>query len=660
MMLFLAPFFSQAQNLVTDFKDLGDKAFANKEYYAASVYYQKVVDSQQEKNEDKPYQAHTKTKKAKFSNAYVYYQLAESYRLYRNFVNAQPFYYKVLQEPEAAQYPFALFWYGVCLRTTQQFDEAIKQLELFLASGHTDKSNDNRARREIINCNFAKKQYEFPGSSTVTRMTGDWNADGSSYSLSKNENGTYWFTSSRFAGADRPKKNKLHFNRLFYVDKNSMDSTGLQPIKFTESLFDNDGEWGTPALNPSGKRLYFTYWFKQGKETLHAIFRSDYVGYKLWSTPKKLNINVNVDGFNAIQPFVTADGKYLYFVSNKPGTLGGYDLWMSELDSQGNPLPSINLGNTINTQQDEQAPYYDIRQKKLIYSSKGFIGLGGFDFMQSFGEVGKWAKPENMGYPMNSPKDDLYYSIDPEDANLAYISSDRQSECCLELFTVKNSMPRTPEVKKIKYEISGLVQDCDQLKPLDSVKITLTDLQSKQRIKQLTTSTSGRYKVEVENKADYQLTIEKNGYFTKMITVSAAMENATDTLTHTKTCLQAFNVGKAIVLKNILFDYKKADLREQSKVELDKLISIMKDNPAIRIELSAHTDSVGSDNYNLKLSQARAQSCTEYLILMGISADRIFAKGYGKNRPVAPNTLPDGNDNPNGRQLNRRTEFMVL
>lgn len=176
LILFLAPFFLKAQNLVTDFKDLADKAFANKDYYAAAVYYQKVVDNQQdEKADSKPYEAHIKVKKSKFSMVYIYYQLGESYRLYRNFVNASPWYYKVLQDPEAGQYPFAMFWYGVCLRATQQFDESIKQLELFLASNHPDKSNDERARKEIANCNFAKKQYEFPKSITVTKMMGNWN-----------------------------------------------------------------------------------------------------------------------------------------------------------------------------------------------------------------------------------------------------------------------------------------------------------------------------------------------------------------------------------------------------------------------------------------------------------------------------------------------------
>ncbi|RYY28116.1 MAG: hypothetical protein EOP41_03335, partial [Sphingobacteriaceae bacterium] len=328
LMLFLAPFFLKAQNLITDFKDLGDKAFANKEYYAASVYYQKVIDNQHiDKDDNKPYQAKIKVRKMKFSMAYIYYQLAESYRLYRNFVNASPWYYKVLQEPEAGQYPFARFWYGICLRATQQFDESIKQLELFLASDHPDKTNDRRAREEIVDCNFAKQQYQSPKPVTVEKMFGNWNSDGSNYSLSKKQDKTYWFTSSRYTVTDNRNKAKPHLNRVFYASKNSTDQADLQEVKFTSNNFENEADWGTPALTPDAKTMYFTYWVKTGKDIFHGIYRSENLGNGNWSAPKKLNINVNVPGFDAIQPFVSADGKQLFFASNKPGSLGKYDLW---------------------------------------------------------------------------------------------------------------------------------------------------------------------------------------------------------------------------------------------------------------------------------------------------------------------------------------------
>lgn len=658
LLLFLAPVFLRAQ-AITDYKVLGDKAFAKKDYYAASVYYQKAThDVELNGNESDPYLTTNKRKKKTkiYDQTYLEFQLAESYRLFENYVNASPWYFKVLAQNDAAKYPYARLWYGVSLRATQNFDESIKQLEQFLADNHPDKKYDDLAKKEIANCRFAKKEYQFPKLMEVTKFKGNWNSDGSNYSLSKTSNNVYWLTSSRYTSPQNSKKTPPHLNRIFYAGKNSTGDADLKQVQFEDNSLsaNKEAEWGTPALDPTGKHLYFTYWFKQGNKIFHAIYKSEKNGSEQWGTPQKLNINVNIEGFNAIQPFVTQDGKQLYFASNKPGTTGGYDLWMSDLDDSGNPVSSINLGTTINTAMDEQAPYYNMLQKKLIYSSKGFTGLGGFDFMESLGQTGKWTTPVNMGFPMNSAKDDLYFSPDPNQPDFAFISSDRQSDCCLELYTVKNSII-TPT-----YLVSGLVLDCDQQKPLEGAKVTLMDSLSKQSIKEVLTDAAGKYKFEFPVRKLYRLMFEKENYFSKRVSAKTVVDYHTDTLSNPAICLKPFVIGKAIVLKDIFYDYNKADLRPLSKVILDTLVIIMKDNPQIKIELSAHTDGIGGNQYNLKLSQARAQSCVDYLIAMGISSEKVTAKGYGKTRPVAPNKLPNGKDNPTGRQLNRRTAFTVL
>jgi OOP family OmpA-OmpF porin len=658
LILFLAPLLLQAQ-VREDYKALGDNAFAKKDYYDASVYYQKALrDVELNDNERDPYLgAHKHKKKLQsYDQTYLEFQLAESYRLFENYVNACPWYYKVLTHPDAVKYPHARLWYGVCLRATQNFDESIKQLEEFLAGNHSDRKYDELARKEIADCRFARKEYLFPKPIAVTKFKGNWNSDGSNYALSKVGKNGFWLTSSRYTSAQNSKKRQPHLNRLYFADKNSIGDADLREVAFKNNPLNanKEAEWGTPALDPTGKHLYFTYWFKQGNKIFHEIYKSEREANGEWNTPKKLNIHVNVEGFNAIQPFVTADGKHLYFASNKPGTAGGYDLWLGDLDDNGNPLSSINLGNTINTKMDEQAPYYNVLEKKLIYSSKGFTGLGGFDFMESKGERGKWTMPVNMGFPMNSAKDDLYFSPDPEQPDLVFISSDRQSDCCLELYTVKNSIA-TPT-----YLVSGLVLNCDQQKPLEGAKVTLTDSLSKQTIKEVITDADGKYKFEISAKKLYRLVVEKENYFSKRFSAKTVIDRHVDTLSNPEICLKPFVVGKPIVLNNIFYDYNKANLRPLSKVTLDTLVNIMKDNPQIKIELSAHTDGIGGNQYNLKLSQARAQSCVDYLVMMGISAEKVTAKGYGKTRPVAPDKLPNGKDNPAGRQLNRRTEFTVL
>jgi OOP family OmpA-OmpF porin len=626
-------------------KALADKAFKNKDYYEAAYYYKEaanglVINPQVAipfRSDNKP-----ATKVESTDRDYVSYQLADSYRLYENYIEAEGWYFKVVDDGATAKFPLARLWYGVCLRANQHFDEALKQLELFNKEYKGDDRYYDIANKELLNCRFAKEEYQYPSLIAVVKMNGKAISDGSDYAIDIN-NGKRYFTSSRIM-----KDDKKHLNRIYIMGDSPSDKPELVKIKNTDNK--KDVEYGTPAIDKTGTRMYFTRWYKEGSKTTHAIYISNLTNDE-WGTPVKLNANVNAEGFNAIQPFITTDGKRLFFVSNKPGGQGGDDIWVADLGADGNPINSTNLGSTINTPLDEEAPYYDVVEKKLIYSSKGFVGLGGFDFFESFEDIGgQWSKPKNMGYPMNSAKDDLYYLPDNNNPKKSYISSDRESDCCLDLF----------EVYDKKYVFSGRVTDCDANTPLQGVTVSFVDSISKQTIHQAETGVKGTYTFNVPNKRPFSMRLEKKGYFTKNLPVPDDGRMKGDTLINPDICLQAFVVNKPIVIKNILYDFNKATLRPESMTMLDVLVKIMVDNPKIRVELSAHTDSIGSDAYNLKLSQDRAQSCVDYMIGKGVSNERIFAKGYGKSRPIAPNSLPNGKDNPDGRQLNRRTEFTVL
>jgi outer membrane protein OmpA-like peptidoglycan-associated protein len=627
-----------------DFRNLGDRAFADKDYYEAAFYYRKVAEGMHLlQNKEVPFQTMNKApKKDKPSDAtYVSYRLAESYRLYENYIEAEGWYKKTIDAPDMATYPLARLWHGVCLRAIQRFDDAITELQQFNAG--YDKSDENKviANKEIANCTFAKEQYKYPQLLEVVKLKGDWNSDGSDYALLQTGD-NFMFTSSRFA-----KDDKKHINRIYTANA----AGGLKPQVIT--LKDNDAkkdaEYGTPSLTPDGKRMYLTRWYKEGSKVYHSIYFTQKQD-STWQPLHKLDNNVNADGYNAIQPFITADGKKLFFVSNKPGGFGGDDIWVSDLGDDGEATNAVNLGSTINTDRDEQAPYYNADEKKLIYSSKGFTGLGGFDFFESKGDIGNWSTPVNMGYPMNSAKDDLYFIPDNKDTNKWYISSDRESDCCLNLFEVHNK----------SFILAGIVTDCETRKPLAGVKVSFVDSLAKQTLKELTTGADAKYVFKVTSKRPYNLKLEKTGYFTKVLPIPASGQMGNDTLYNAEICLQAFEKDKPIVINNILYDFNKATLRPESKTVLNSLVTIMKDNPKIIVRLGAHTDSIGSVKYNIKLSQARAQSCVDYIISQGITSERIYAKGYGKSMPVAPNSLPNGKDNPEGRQLNRRTEFTVV
>ena len=407
------------------FKGLADKAFENKNYDEAAYYYKQIAEGKISFRAKIPFYSGSKSTKEQISaeRPYIYYRLAESCRLYQNYPEAEKW-YEVVAENWESDYPLTRLWYGVCLRANKNFDLSVKQLQQFIALYKGDKSFSDSAKREIQNCLFAREQYRKPASVEMTKMEGPWNADGGDYALVKNA-GAYWFTSSRSS-----ENNKNHLNRIYTAWPGQVNPTAIH--------FSNAGEkkglaYGTPSLSASGKRIYFTGWYKKESKTVLAIYRSD-LRNNVWSAPQKLSNTINTDGFNAMQPFVTADGKRLFFVSDRPGGRGGYDIWVSNLDENGDALNAINLGKTVNTPSDEAAPSYDNSTGRLVYSSKGFVGLGGFDCFECFENKGNWSAPVNLGYPINSSKDDLYYYADPDDKNKFYISSDRESDCCLNLF----------------------------------------------------------------------------------------------------------------------------------------------------------------------------------------------------------------------------------
>lgn len=621
-----------------NYKTLADKAFDNNDFYEAANYYLKAATGKSTVSVNNvPFYSSGKYTRGQqqTDKAYIMYRLAESYRLYQDYTKAAIWYLKVINDN---QYPLARLWYATCLRANNNFDETLKQSQLFMISYKADAKYMTMVQREIDGCNFAMQQLKNPEDVIISPIT-TLNGSEGDYSLTINGD-AYWFTSSRFT------ENKIHLNQVYTAAiKQTSPSTAIDFKRFDKGV---PFEYGTPSLDASGKRMYVTRWRKSGNKTVTEICYSKLENGK-WQQPHELNPNVNIGGFNARQPFVTADGKRLFFASNKPGGQGGDDIWVSNLNADGQAMNAVNLGSTINSAYDEQAPYYDAARKKLVFSSDGFIGMGGFDFFESDDDTGIWTKPVNMGYPVNSSKDDLYYTIDPKDKDRFYFSSNRRSDCCLSLFTA---------LIKSQYMV-GEVIDCKTQQGLPGVKVLLKDSITEKNISQLSTDARGKYLFKVNNKNPCRLELSKEGYFTKSFSQKGGAVQRADTLFNPQICLDSFKVNRPILIKDIYFDYDKATLRALSITELNKLVVIMNDNPTIRIELGSHTDSIGKYDANLRLSQARAQSCVNYLISNGINAARITAKGYGETMPVAPNSLLNGKDNPVGRQLNRRTTFTV-
>lgn len=642
----------QAQ-YVYDYKRTGDVYYAAKDYYSAAQYYNKALGTFKiNANEILPYQPGTKTKETGKIKDFetVQYRLAESYRQYNDFGNAETYYAQVVSYNNDELFPLARFWYGVCLRANGKYADAITQFQQFKDGYKKVDDISQRVVLEISCCEFAISEASRAPGYIVTKLNGDVNVGGANYAPALLGQTTLLYTSSRPDTTVLEKKNKKenpYINSLFLADGKDAAFSNSRPLPIAEV---KGVEQGVSAITPDGNTIFLTRWTNKNGVKAAALYTSTRSG-TTWSEPKALGANVNVDGYSSMQPFVTADGKYLLFASNRPGGMGKNDLWYSMLDKN-NPGPARNMGTGINTRDEEQAPFYDGDRHLLVFSSDGRVGLGGLDFYSSEGDFSSWGVPKNLGKPLNSPKDDIYYAAADwaHPMNGGYISSDRESVCCLELFNIK----------RISKSIHGMVMDCDDNLPLSGAKVTLIDTIQQKVLQQVTLDETGRYRFEVEVKQAYKIMAEKENYFSKAIYITTDALEKVDSMESPTICLKRYEIGKPIILKDIYYDFDKATLRPQSLIVLDTVVSIMQDNPNIIIEMSAHTDSKGKDEYNMKLSQRRAQSCVDYLISRGIPSSRMIAKGYGESRPIAPNTLPNGKDNPEGRQLNRRTEFKVL
>ncbi len=628
------------------FKARAQKAFEENDYVTAAYYYSKSLENGAATLQGKvPYFSGKQgTDSATVSE--VRYQLAKSYRLYQNYTLAEGLYKQVIEKYESS-FPLSRLWYGICLRSNNRLNEAASQLQLFINSNTDNKEYKQYmtiASNELKDCLFAIAQSKIGTAATIVKLENTFSTEENDFSVSIN-GGKYWF-----AGTLSVAKSKS-FNQIFVSHIDSL-SKKINLGFASDDKFKT--QFGTPTLDSTGKKMYLTSWRKEGGKLISGIYLSRYVDEK-WTAPERLNNYVNAGGFNAMQPFITPDGKQLYFVSNRVGGQGGYDIWLSDVDDKGLPINAVNMGKGINTAADENTPYYHQRKKRLVFSSKGYIGMGNFDLYESIKKPdSSWTLPRNLGEPYNSTKDDLHYFQDEKEEGMAYISSDRESDCCLNLFRIHFVKPPAQSALLV-----GTVIDCATQQAMQGVKVELIDALSRQS-RTYTTTELGRYEFKIAVKHAYQLRLEKQGYFTKVITIPAFREFKKDTLHNADICLQMFVLDKPIVIENVLYDFNKAILKPESLVVLDDLVAVLIDNPKIKIELSAHTDSIGPGAYNNKLSQQRAQSCVDYIISKGISGFRISARGYGETRPIQANSLPNGKDNREGRRLNRRTEFKVI
>ncbi|HMR19966.1 MAG TPA: OmpA family protein, partial [Sphingobacterium sp.] len=361
----------------------------------------------------------------------------------------------------------------------------------------------------------------------------------------------------------------------------------------------------------------------------------------------------NVKAYSVGHAALNDDNTVLYFASDRPGGMGGVDIWYCERQSDGSWGAPQNAGAAINTFGDEMFP--SVYDGTLYFSSTGHIGMGGLDIFKAKGEKSQFEKAVNLGFPINSASDDFAFIV-VEDSHLGtkgYLSSNRTGGAGSDdIYSFLYAKPR------IKIQLEVIAKDKATGDLLPDVSISLFN-EKDQLLGKGNTASNGTITLDIPRDQRLRVLGDKKGYMAENMFVDAVSPKA-DTLLHVTLLLQSVQrVGERFVLEDIYYDFDKHDIREDAAVVLDKLVATMRDNPTLKIELSSHTDSRGSDAYNMVLSQRRAQSAVDYIISRGIARDRLKARGYGETRLV--NECRDGVEcTPEQHQANRRTEIEVL
>lgn len=404
---------------------------------------------------------------------------------------------------------------------------------------------------------------------------------------------------------------------------------------------------GTCSISADGRTLVFTSC--DGKTSLGScdLYISKKVGEE-WTTPENLGSSVNTPFWEA-QPSLSNDGRILYFSSDRQGGYGRKDLWVSELNENNTWTKAINLGDVINTASDEISPFIHANGHTLFFASDGHLGMGGLDLFMTESKIGVYSKPENLGFPVNTHEDQVALFISA-DGSKGYYSSDVKPDIKLFQFDIPKKL--SDKFKRASF-VKGIVQDAGNSQNL-SAEIELIDLKTNKVVeKTISDAVTGQYTAVLPNGSLYGLFINKKDYFFKSLTFNFSEKTEADGKT-INILLDPIKKDVKTVLNNIFFDSGKAELRPESFTELDKLQLLLTQNPSLQVEISGHTDDVGKDTENQILSEKRALSVADYLITKGINTKNIKVKGYGKTKPIVPNTSEEN------RQINRRIEMSIL
>jgi peptidoglycan-associated lipoprotein len=592
--------------------------------------------------------------------AEMVFMVSEGYRMVNDPKNAELWYKRAVKSPFPK--PEAQYWLAETTKKLGRYPQAIEEFRKYrqLVPG------DPRTEQQIRACELAMEWQASPESYNVEELK-EANSKDSDFSpaYGRDDNGLIWFTSSR----DDAKGNKEHgatgqsFTDIFEtrLDKKGKWSTPV-PVDFVNTEFED----GSPSFSSDYTEVYFTRCEAGKRENKGCeIMYSTREGVN-WSDPVK--IELLADSLVAAHPALSPDGQTLYFVSDMPGGIGGKDIYRTTRTSPGSQWSRPeNLGTDINTRGNELFPFVN-SDGTLYFASDGHIGMGGLDIFKATPQGSDSWLVQNMRAPINSPADDFGIVFE-RGAEKGIFSSARKGKGDDDLYTF--------EMPPLLFSVTGLVKDEKTGQPVQGAAVQL--IASDGANMQTETGTAGDFKFTLRPEVDYIFLASKKGFLNGKEKETTRGQDKSREFMAT---IQLTPIDRPIELPNIFYDFGKWDLRPESMVSLDKLVETLNDNPNVTIELMSHTDSRDTEEFNLDLSQKRAQSVVDYLIGRGIATDRLTAKGYGETSPKVVdeeivknspflrlgatlteqfiNNLASEEQKEIAHQINRRTEFRVL
>ncbi len=610
----------------------GDKEYVKEHYYNALNYYKKAIS------------------KIPLQSEKILIRIADSYYYISDYVNAIQYFNQV----STAQIPTPqLINYAKILQFNQQYKQAEKLFRKVLK-----KENKNSLVSVYIqSCKYAETHIDNSIEYNVEKT--NLNIYGESFGVQFYKDGIVYATE-----IDNEKDYVSAYNE---VDKNGYQFKNLCFSKYKNDVFEKPELFsdnltyryheGTVCFSSDNKTMYFTETIRKKKKIILQIFQVEYINNK-WQNKKALSINS--DMYSCAHPSVTSDGKQLFFTSDMPNGYGGKDLYVSikEGNIWGKPQ---NLGKKVNTVGNEMFPFIN-KNGVLYFSSDGHPGYGGLDIFSAIYSHDKWTKVTNKKKPLNSSGDDFSIVVHPTNDKLLLFSSNRGTQGNQDNIykAIKTDLPADT--------IKGKISDALTEDLLDkSLVFLLVDSITGDTIARTVSNNKGEFSIVVPKKDESVdernliLTVEKKGYERKVIDIDETYFETDKPLIKDINIELKVEIEEEKVLKfhNIYFEYGSAELNTNSKIVLDKVILMLKENKGIQIELSAHTDSRADADFNFELSKKRAENAKNYILLQNINSEQVIAKGYGESKLL--NHCKDGVlCNENEYAVNRRIEIKIL